>query len=129
MRSELHGPLALGRDGVRHLANGRIEGSDPLAPFGPRAADHLRRLDGFPHVADVVVNSCYDPDTGEVASFEEMVGSHGGLGGPQNVPFLMFPAEWAGDDLHVGRAPELYAVLRGWLDRLQRPALEAGAAE
>ena len=129
VRSELHGPLVLGRGGVRHLANGLVEGADPLAPFGPRAAEHLRRLDGFPHVADVVVNSCYDPDTGEVASFEEMVGSHGGLGGPQTMPFLMFPAGWAGDDLRVGRAPELYAVLRGWLDRLQTPALEAGAAE
>ena len=57
-----------------------MEGEDPLAPFGPNAARHVKRTDGFPHCPDLVVNSTYWPETDEVAAFEELVGSHGGHG-------------------------------------------------
>ena len=36
VRSE-HGPVALGADGAHYLADGRVEGEDPLAPFSPTA--------------------------------------------------------------------------------------------
>ena len=29
-------------------------------------------MDSFPHTGDIVVNSFYDPATGEVAAFEEL---------------------------------------------------------
>jgi hypothetical protein len=34
-------------------------------------------------VVDVVVNSLFEPETGHVAAFEELIGCHGGVGGPQ----------------------------------------------
>jgi hypothetical protein len=40
-----------------------------------------------------LVNSFYDPETGEVAAFEELVGCHGGLGGEQSRPFILHPVE------------------------------------
>ena len=52
-----------------------------------------------------MVNARYDPERDEVAAFEEQVGSHGGLGGPQTHPFLLYPAELSPPrdaDLHVG---------------------------
>ena len=77
--------------------------SDPLAPFGPNAAAKALRTDGFPHVADIMVNSTYWADLEEVAAFEELVGSHGGMGGPQQYPFLLAPAEFAvPDELMLG---------------------------
>jgi hypothetical protein len=112
------GPLVLGARGVHRLADGRVDGEDPLQPFGRTAADHLRRLDGFANVGDIVVNSQFDPDLGEVAAFEELVGSHGGLGGPQNQPFILHPAELdPGPDPIVG-APAVNRRLREWADRL-----------
>ena len=36
-----------------------------------------------------------DPETGEVAAFEELVGSHGGMGGAQTEAFLLYPAAFA----------------------------------
>ncbi|OKK22486.1 hypothetical protein AMK16_05025 [Streptomyces sp. CB00455] len=69
------------------------EAEELLAPFGPGAAAAVRRTDGFPHVADIMVNSAYDPDTGEVHAFEEQIGSHGGMGGEQSHAFLMWPKE------------------------------------
>ena len=43
------------------------------------------------------VNSVYDPTNDEVAAFEELIGSHGGLGGTQCKPFVLYPANrsWA----------------------------------
>ena len=41
--------------GVHYLETGTVEGEDPLAPFSANAPAHLRRTDGFEHVADIVV--------------------------------------------------------------------------
>ncbi len=112
--SSQHGPLVLGEAGVRYLKDGRIEGTDPLAEFGENAAEHLRRLDTFPHVGDLVVNSVYDPATDEVAAFEELVGSHGGLGGDQTEPFLMYPAGWSAGEKKITNPNDIYWLLRRW---------------
>ena len=95
MRSEERGAVALGADGVHYLDEERVEGEDPLAPFGPNAAAHVRRTDGFPHCPDVLVNASFSPDTEEVSAFEELVGSHGGMGGSQSFPFVLFPSALA----------------------------------
>lgn len=116
--SEQHGPLVLGKDGIRYLGSDQVEGRDPLKPFGPRVADHLRRFDTFPHVADLVINSMYDPLTGQVAAFEELVGSHGGLGGPQTQPFIVYPAAWAEQELTVNSSSDVYWLLRRWQKQL-----------
>lgn len=96
-----------------------------LAPFGPGAARAVRRTDTFPHVADVMVNSAYDPRTGEVHAFEEQIGSHGGLGGEQGHPFLMWPVElsepvYRPDGELVG-AEAVHEVLRRWLTEADGP--------
>lgn len=118
VRSGPEGALVLGRAGIRYLADDRVEGVDPLDRFDPGAADHLRRLDTFPHVGDIVVNSLYEPATEEVAAFEELVGSHGGLGGPQTRPFLLVPAGWAAGDGPIVGAPAVNAQLRRWIAAL-----------
>jgi len=86
------GAVVIGRDGIRSLADDSVTGTDPLAGFDPGVADDLRRLDGMSRVGDLVVNSEVDPGTGEVASFEPLIGCHGGLGGPQTRPFMLVPA-------------------------------------
>ena len=80
---------------MRYLADGRVEGEDPLASFSPNAPRHLLRTDGFPHVADIMVGSFYDPELDEGCAFEELISFHGGLGGPQTRPFVLHPVELA----------------------------------
>jgi uncharacterized membrane protein YvlD (DUF360 family) len=116
VRTRDRGPVVLGASGRHFLATGRVEGADPLAPFGPFAADDVRRHDSLPHVGDVVVNSALDPATDEVYAFEELIGSHGGLGGWQNRPFLLRPAEWTVEGELVG-ADAVHRQLLAWLGR------------
>ena len=112
------GSVAIGRAGVHHLADGRVDGEDPLAPFGPRTADHLRRIDAFAHVGDLLLNSSYDAELDEVAAFEELVGSHGGFGGPQTRPFVLAPTTLPFDDEPLVGAPAVHRQLVRWADAL-----------
>jgi hypothetical protein len=118
VRSDALGAVALGPSGARYLDDDRVEGVDPLALFGPNAADHLRRLDGFTNVGDLLVNSSYDAELEEVAAFEELVGSHGGFGGPQTRPFLLAPAELEFEDGPIVGAPAVHRQLVRWADSL-----------
>ena len=94
VRSDAGGALVFGPAGIRALADDRVEGRDPLEPFGPEVADDLRRLDAMSRVGDLLVNSAFDPETETVGSFEKLIGCHGGFGGPQTQPFLIVPASW-----------------------------------
>ncbi|MEX1103420.1 MAG: phage holin family protein, partial [Dehalococcoidia bacterium] len=129
VQSRRYGPVAMGTAGVHRLADGVIEGEDPLQLFGENAAAHLIRLSSFPHVGDIVVNSLYDPDTEEVAPFEKLIGCHGGLGGPQTSPFLLVPQAWQPPDAPIVGAEAVNAVLRGWVADLSRSGQRTTAAD
>ena len=109
------GVVAIGATGTNHLDEGHVAGIDPLADYGPTAARALRRLAGFEESGDIIVMGRYDPATGEVVSIEELIGSHGGLGGPQGEGFIAHPSSWrlAAEPL-VG-APAVHAQLRSWM--------------
>jgi uncharacterized membrane protein YvlD (DUF360 family) len=115
VRSDAHGPLAIGAAGQRRLSDDAVAGEDPLADFDATAADHLRRHDRFPHCPDILVNCMYDPATDEVAPFEEFMGSHGGLGGPQTKPFAVVPVEWREPTAPIVGVEAMHEALRGWL--------------
>ena len=114
VRSSEHGPVVLGADGVNFLAEGRLEGGDPLEPFSDGAAGHLLRTDGFAHVADIMVGSFYDPVLEEGCAFEELISFHGGIGGPQTRPFLLAPVTLPLPDGPIVGAADVHAVLKSW---------------
>jgi uncharacterized membrane protein YvlD (DUF360 family) len=116
VRSAARGGLVLGKRGVRRLINDEVEGEDPLRPFGPHALMSLRREDAMDHAPDLLLLSQCDPELGEVAAFEELIGSHGGLGGQQTEPFILHPAEWELDEPVPIGAPAIYRNLRRWLE-------------
>ena len=119
VHSSEHGPLVLGGNGARYLADGRLEGDDPLAHFSPGAPGHLLRTDGFAHVADIMVGSFYDPDLDEGCAFEELISFHGGLGGPQTRPFVLYPGELPGPEAPLVGAAAVHGLLSGWRHSLQ----------
>jgi uncharacterized membrane protein YvlD (DUF360 family) len=119
VRSAEHGPVVLGGGGAHYLADGRIEGEDPLRHFSPNAARHLRRTDGFADVADLMVGSFYDPELDEGCAFEELISFHGGMGGPQTRPFILYPARFPLPDEPIVGAASVHGVLREWRRQLQ----------
>ncbi|GAA3181129.1 phage holin family protein [Blastococcus jejuensis] len=120
VHSEEFGPVVLGREGLHRLRTGVVIGTDPLLPYGEHAPALVARVSTFPHCADVVINSRYDPETDEASAFEPHVGSHGGLGGPQQRAVLAYPRSFAAPGDVVG-AEALHRVFRGWLTDLGHP--------
>jgi len=135
--SSVDGGVVFGAEGVYYLSNDTFVGTNPLANFGPFAAEHLRRANSFDNAPDIYVNSMFDPETEEVAAFEELVGNHGGMGGPQQRPFILHPAIYdAGTEPIVGAA-HLSSIMKRWIDQAQgpfptiqqeAPSIPAGAA-
>ncbi len=118
----------VGPDGSVRLSDGAVSGVDPLASYPAHALDQLRRHHGFEHVPDLLVMGRWDPDAGEVPAFEELVGSHGGLGGEQTEAFVLHPTDlpWPDGEELVGAA-SVHRVLKRWT-RAQRAPSRRGAA-
>jgi uncharacterized membrane protein YvlD (DUF360 family) len=122
VRSAADGPVVLGADGIRRMRDDHVDGLDPLAPFGPGAAAHVLRTDGFAHCPDIVVNSTFWDELEEVAAFEELVGSHGGMGGGQSHPFVLRPDDLPWPEEEVVGPSHVHRIMRGWLAALGHEA-------
>ncbi|MDP9796677.1 uncharacterized membrane protein YvlD (DUF360 family) [Catenuloplanes nepalensis] len=123
---EAAGPVAHGARGSQNLSEGTVEGEDPLLPYGPRARADLLRHQGMDHVGDLVLISPVDPATEDVAAFEELVGSHGGLGGWQTEAMVVHPAAWARESEEFDGPDAVHRQLLIWLEKLgvRPPALD-----
>src|SRR4029079_6610072 len=103
---------------THYLADGRVEGDDPLAAFSPNAPKHLLRTDGFAHVADIMIGSFYAPSLETGCAFEELISFHGGIGGPQTRAFILHPAELEVPPNAMFAAAHVHEVLAGWRRQL-----------
>ncbi len=132
--SAVHGPLAVGKEGIRFLQTGTVEGTDPTAQFGPNAPRHLLREAEFPNVPDILVISTVDPVSGETPAFEELVGNHGGLGGWQREPFVLYPAAFDPGAEEIVGAGHLHDLFKAWMaesrggEKRQAPAMADATA-
>ncbi len=126
VRSERYGATVIGRSGTNYLDHGHVEGEDPLTPFGANAARHVKRTDGFRHCPDIVVNSSYSRETDEVAAFEQLVGSHGGMGGAQSFPFALVPEDWEPPMGPIVGAEAMHVYFRARLADLGHDAYRDG---
>jgi hypothetical protein len=70
----------------------------------------------------------YDPDANEVAPFEEFMGSHGGLGGPQTRPFAVVPSEWIEPARPIVGVETMHGELRDWIAASRSPGDDRGQA-
>jgi uncharacterized membrane protein YvlD (DUF360 family) len=88
--------LLVGGNGVRDLTTGTLVGDrDPLAPFWDVDlwTRELLQIAACEMAGDMIVNGAVLPGQ-TVISFEEQLGTHGGLGGAQNEPFVILPNDW-----------------------------------
>jgi uncharacterized membrane protein YvlD (DUF360 family) len=94
--------LAIGQDGTHNLNTGEVIGEDPVAPYAGESGHgagalelriwQLKRVMEFPNAGDLwLISTVYEDGT--VAALEELIGSHGGLGGEQTDAFIFHPPE------------------------------------
>ena len=95
VRSSEHGAVVLGGTAPAISRTAASTARIRWRRSRPTAHLHLRRTDGFANVADIMVGSFYDPDLDEGCAFEELISFHGGLGGLQTRPFILFPTPHA----------------------------------
>ena len=72
------------------------------------------------HTPDILVNSFYDEEANEVCAFEELVGSHGGAGGEQSKPFILYPSSWKVSDDEIIGAENIYKLIKENLAELKK---------
>jgi len=115
--------LVVGREGEEVVIAGRagtlwvgpegrrLAGEDPLAglPDPEWAMGQVARLARFPHAGDVILLGAWDGE--QVVSFEDQVATHGGLGGPQDWPFIAFSSRDRISARRIDNAEELYTRL------------------
>lgn len=95
-------PVAIGKNGQRNLHSDAVTGEDPLEMYAPaqgygvasvaKRAWQVRRVMDFPHAGDLMLISTVYAD-GTVAALEELIGSHGGIGGEQTDAFIFHPPD------------------------------------
>lgn len=120
VKSQEHGDLAIGKNGTYYLDSDEIDGENPLEGFGDNIVRHLKRTSSFEHTPDILVNSFYDEEANEVCAFEELVGSHGGAGGDQSKPFILYPSSWKVSDDEIIGAENIYKLLKENLAELKK---------
>ena len=120
VKSQEHGDLAIGKKGTYYLDSDEIEGENPLEGFGDNIVRHLKRTSSFEHTPDILVNSFYDEKADEVCAFEELVGSHGGAGGDQTKPFILYPSSWKVSDDEIIGAENIYKLIKENLAELKK---------
>lgn len=118
VKSRRSGDLAIGSEGIYYLDTGEIEGENPLKKFGKHIVQNLKRNSAFKHTPDILVNSFYDEEKDEVCAFEEQIGSHGGVGGNQSKPFILYPKSWTVPDEILG-SEEIYRILKENSEKLK----------
>jgi hypothetical protein len=120
IKSDQNKHICLSSKGSVELESGVAQGVNPLSSYGEFWQKELLRLSSMDTAPDIAVISSYDPIKGEVYAFEELVGSHGGMGGWQTEALLMHPKRFKIDKQHLSGgvivgATTLHKVLRQWM--------------
>jgi len=107
--------LIMGRDGILTIddqGQHSVEGKNPLQslPEPWLAAEQIQRIASFAQSGDLILFGAYDPQKDTVICFEKQWASHGGLGGPQDYPFILYPRHLNWDLSHVYNSRDLYPL-------------------
>jgi hypothetical protein len=65
-------------------------------------------------VADIMVGSFYDRVLDDGCAFEELISFHGGLGGIQTAPFILYLTALSAPAGPLVGAASVHTLLQGW---------------
>ena len=103
--------IALGKQGQALITHDgvEVEGQNPLqlSDEPEIAAQQVGYLASFPHSGDLIVFGGWHRP-GLIVAFEDQISTHGGMGGPQDNPFILYPAEYFIPTESIANSRELY---------------------
>ena len=101
-----------GRTLIVDSAGDALEGGDLLASYGEcgYVTSQVHEVMHYPHSGDLMLLGAVEPD-GRMVAFEEQVSTHGGLGGPQGYPFVVWPPKQTLSPATWRDSTALYAYL------------------
>lgn len=104
--------IAIGKSGARNLYTGAVTGTDPLIQYGDpqKHAEQILRIAQFQNAGDLILNSPVFED-GTVASFEDLIGVHGGIGGQQTDAFIISPSGAGVNTAGIISATQVFSIL------------------
>ena len=98
----------------------RVDGEDPLAQFSAeRGEPPLRGATASPTSPTSWSAASTTRRSTKGCAFEELISFHGGLGGPQTRPFLLYPAGCPRPTEPIVGAASVNEILLGWRHDLQ----------
>lgn len=119
VHSKENGDIVMGREGIYFLDQDIHEGKNPLADYSENAASLLRCESSYENCPDILVNANFDPASGMISSFENQISHHGGLGGKQSYPFILYPADLPVEEAPLVGAMEVNHLFTRWRHSIQ----------
>jgi hypothetical protein len=111
--------VMLGRNGTLTVDRtlDRLRGSNPLDGLSDPhlQAERIDYVASFPLSGDLMLLGAWD--NGTVITFEDQIGTHGGLGGPQEQPFILYPAGLELPRGAIQNPCDLYPIFARYLDQ------------
>jgi hypothetical protein len=120
---EGHETVIMGRQGTLtvHKDSRHLQGANPLDGLSDlqRQITQLDYVASFPRSGDLMLLGAWR--NGEVITFEDQIGTHGGVGGPQERPFILYPGEmdWPSDA--IKNSCDLYPLFARYLEPAPEP--------
>ncbi len=113
--------VMLSREGTLtlHQDKNRLRGTNPLTGLSdlPYQAAQIDNVASFPNSGDLMLLGTWK--NGSVITFEDQVGTHGGLGGPQEKPFILYPAQLEWPTSAINSPCDLYPIFARYLDQTE----------
>jgi hypothetical protein len=116
--------VMVGRSGTLTLsaAGDRLQGANPLSGLASPSeqAARIDQVAAFPLSGDLMLLGAWK--NGTVVAFEDQIGTHGGLGGPQEKPFILYPAGMEWPSGAINSPCHLYPIFARYLDQAPEQA-------
>jgi hypothetical protein len=111
--------ILVGRTGTLTInQNGeRLKGVNPLTGLTAPSEQAVRihQVASFPRSGDLMLFGAWE--NGMVVTFEDQIGTHGGVGGAQEKPFILYPSELEWPSETINSPCQLYPIFARYLDQ------------
>jgi hypothetical protein len=108
-----------------------LAGEDPLQDYAESSTERraIVELAGMQNAGDIILFGAYDPRSDTCICFDDQVGAHGAMGGPQSWPFVLTPRGLIPPAYEIEDPLDLHPLLRRYTREPELPILKRQETE